>query len=314
MSDRAANRGSETAVLLMAHGAPESLDDIPRYLDNIRYGLGELPLVVEEVRERYKKIGGASPMLGITRNQTAALQSYLDQDGQKRFRVYFAMRNWSPYIKDVVRVMLEDGVRRVVALCLAPQYSLLSTELYFAALHEALKDGGEGVEVVRIDSWCNHPALVDAFAERYRAAMDKLRGEGVEKTFTLFTVHSIPMESVDAGDPYPEEYESTVRAIVERVQPLRWAKAYQSQGKRPGPWLGPRVEAVLDRIARTGAKNVLVFPVGFVSDHIEILYDIDIAFKEYAATKNLNLHRTETLNVSPLLIEALGSIVWEHMI
>lgn len=298
----------------MAHGAPESVDDVPPYLDNIRYGLSTVPSIVEEVKRRYQLIGGKSPLLEITRNQAAALQSFLNQGGNRDLKVYFGMRNWRPYIRDVVKVIVEDGIRRLLAVCLAPQYSKLSTELYFDALREALKTCDADVEVRFITGWANHPLLIDAFVEKYQLALDHLRAQGREKIFTVFTVHSILQESVANGDPYLEEYDGTVRAIVERVEPLRWTKAFQSQGQRPGPWVGPAVESVLDRIARKGSKTVLIFPVGFVSDHIEILYDIDIGFKQYAVSKHLHLCRTESLNLSSQFIETLGSLVWEHLI
>jgi len=165
-----------------------------------------------------------------------------------------------------------------------------------------------------IGSWANQPSLIDAFVEKYNIAMDKIHSLGYEQVHTVFTVHSIPAESLEQGDFYDKEYDSTVKAIVERIKPFRWFQAYQSQGMIPVPWLGPTVESVLDRIARIGSKPVLMFPVGFVSDHVEILYDIDIEFSEYAKSKNLQLFRTESLNQSPLFTEALASVVWEHLV
>ena len=144
--------------------------------------------------------------------------------------------------------------------------------------------------------------------------MDKIRALGYEQVHTFFTVHSIPAESLELGDFYDEEYDSTVKAIVKRIKPYRWYKAYQSQGMIPVPWLGPTVESTLDRIARLGSKTVLMVPVGFVSDHVEILYDIDIEFAEYAKSKNLKLFHTESLNQSPLFTEALASVVWVHLV
>lgn len=298
----------------MAHGAPESLEDIPQYLKNIRGGAESSPEVIQLIRDRYSAIGGKSPLLDITRSQAAALQGFLNQNGNRTFKVYFAMRNWSPYIRDVARVMMEDGVRRVLALCLAPQYSRWSTELYFNALRQAVEKNSSDVGIKFITGWSNHPLLIDAYVERYQTAIKKLQAMGEDKVYTIFTAHSIPSESLDYGDPYAEEYKKTVQAIVERVNPYRWFRAYQSQGMIPVPWLGPTVEMVLDKIAGYGRRAVLVFPVGFVSDHIEILYDIDIGFKNQATAKNLYLSRTESLNLSPGFIEALASLVWEHSI
>ncbi len=297
----------------MAHGAPNSVDDIPEYLKNIRGGTESSAEVVEIIRDRYRAIGGSSPLLEITLGQARALETFLNRQGG-HFRVYVGMRNWSPYIRDAVRQMKDDGVGQVFALCLAPQYSTWSTERYFKALREALAEAGEGIEVRRITSWANHPLLIDAFVEKYQQAMAKLGGREEGEVHTVFTVHSIPADSLEVGDFYDEEYDRTLAAIVDRVHPGRWHKAYQSQGMIPVPWLGPPVERVLDKIARFGRKTVLVMPLGFVSDHIEVLYDIDIEFKDYARKLNLDLHRTESMNLSPLFIEALAALVWERMV
>ncbi len=298
----------------MAHGAPNSVDDIPLYLKNIRGGVESSPDVVKLIQERYEAIGGSSPLLEITRGQAEALEAFINQDGQA-FRVYFGMRNWSPYIEDVVRQMLNDGVRKILALCLAPQYSKWSTERYFQSFQDALKAcGSPDVEVRCVSSWSNHPCLIDAFAERYQEAVARLEKMGKDRIYTVFTVHSIPAGSLDEGDPYAEEYDRTLKGIVERVKPYKWYQAYQSQGMIPVPWLGPTVESVLDKIARYGPRTVLVVPVGFVSDHIEVLYDIDVEFKNYARERKLDLHRTESMNLSPRFIEAMAAVAWEHLV
>ncbi|OGW22899.1 MAG: ferrochelatase, partial [Nitrospinae bacterium RIFCSPLOWO2_12_FULL_47_7] len=201
---------SPTGVFLMAHGAPESVGDIPQYLRNIRSGAESSPEVIQMIRDRYEAIGGSSPLLEITRSQASALQGFLNQNGSRDFRVYFAMRNWSPYIRNVTKICLEDGVRRIVAICLAPQYSRWSTELYFNALRSALKS--DQLDLRFVTGWSNHPLLIDAFVEKYQAAIKKLRAMGKEEVYTIFTVHSIPAESIDYGDPYVEEYNKTVKA------------------------------------------------------------------------------------------------------
>ena len=298
----------------MAHGAPTSVDDIPLYLKNIRGGTDSSPEVIQIIRDRYEAVGGSSPLLEITKGQSEKLEKFLNQNGGN-FKVYIGMRSWAPYIRDVVKKMLEDGVEKIIALCLAPQYSTWSTKLYFNAFNDALEKNlkGDLPPVQMIGSWANQPSLIDAFVEKYNIAMDKIRTLGYEKVHTVFTVHSIPAESLELGDFYDKEYDSTVKAIVDRVKPYRWYQAYQSQGMIPVPWLGPTVESVLDRIAKIGSKPVLIVPVGFVSDHVETLYDIDIEFSRYAKSKNLTLFRTESLNQSPLFTEALASVVWEHL-
>lgn len=308
----ASHDNPKVGILLMAHGAPTSVKDIPLYLKNIRGGKEPTPEMIQTITKRYERIGGCSPLLEITRGQAQALQTFLNREGAD-FKVYCGMRNWSPYIKDAVRAAIEDGVERILGLCLAPQYSRWSTERYFKAFREALDECAADIKVQFISSWADNPYLIEAFAGKYAAAAEKIRQNGSDRFYTVFTAHSIPAESLDYGDPYVEEYDRTIQGIVDRVQPARWYKAFQSQGFIPIPWLGPTVESVLDKIARYGRKTVLIVPVGFVCDHIEIVYDIDIEFKNYAASKNLDLRRTESLNLSPLLTEALASVVWQHL-
>ena len=307
MSDTALRTG----IFLMAHGAPESTDDIPEYLKTIRGGRDSTPETIQIIRDRYEQIGGKSPLREITAELAERLEKFLNQE-EPQFKVYVGMRNWSPYIRDEVKRMKEDGIEKVIALCLAPQFSTWSTKLYFNAFEDALKEcGGENIDVHFVASWANHPLLIDAFSEKYREALAKLNGESV---YTIFTAHSIPSESIDLGDPYDQEFNKTVELLVDRVKPNNWYQAYQSQGMIPVPWLGPTVESVLDKISRVGSKTVLIVPVGFVCDHVEILFDIDIEFKNYAVDKKLKLHRTESLNFSPTYIEALASIAWETMV
>ena len=298
----------------MAHGAPESTDDIPDYLKQIRGGKESTPETIQIIRDRYKQIGGKSPLREITTELAKRLEAFLNQE-RTQFKVYVGMRNWNPYISDEVKRMKEDGVEKVIAICLAPQFSTWSTKLYFEAFKEALKNcGGENINVHYIASWANHPLLIDVFAEKYRDALKKLEPEKPESIYTIFTAHSIPSESIKLGDPYSEEFNKTVELLVGKVKPDNWYQAYQSLGMIPVPWLGPTVESVLDKISRIGSKTVLIVPVGFVCDHVEILFDIDIEFKQYAKAKKLKLYRTESLNYSATYIEALASITWEALI
>jgi len=298
----------------MAHGAPESIDDIPAYLKQIRNGTESTPETIQIIRDRYKQIGGKSPLREITTELAHRLEDFLNQE-RAQFKVYVGMRNWNPYISDEVKRMKEDGVEKVIAICLAPQFSTWSTKLYFQAFKKALQNcGGENINVHYIASWANHPLLIDVFAEKYRDALKKLESEKPESIYTIFTAHSIPSESIKLGDPYGEEFNKTVELLVDNVKPNHWYQAYQSQGMIPVPWLGPTVESVLDKISRLGSKNVLIVPVGFVCDHVEILFDIDIEFKQYAEAKKLKLYRTESLNYSATYIETLASITWEALI
>jgi ferrochelatase len=310
-----ASRKLKTAIILLAHGAPLRVQDIPKYLKNIRGGTNSSTAVIQEVASRYKQIGGRSPLLDITTGQAEALETYLNQ-GEDEFKVYVGMRTWSPYIKDAVDQAVNDGAERIVAVCLAPQFSRWSTERYQKSFNDAMEIWqSKKIEVQFITSWPNQPLLIDAFVERYRAADVDLKAKGKNDVHTIFTVHSIPADSVEMfGDPYVEEYGKTMQGILKEVDIPNWHQAYQSQGMIPVPWLEPSVEETLDKIAEAGSKTALVVPVGFVCDHIEILYDIDIAFKQYAAERDIELFRTESLNTSPLFIEALAAVIWEHLI
>ena len=205
----------KTAVILLAHGAPLRVQDIPKYLKNIRGGKDSSTEVIQEVASRYQQIGGRSPLLDITTAQAEALEQYLNQ-GEDTFKVYVGMRTWSPYIKDALDQAVSDGAERIVALCLAPQYSRWSTERYQKAFNEAMEVWqSRKLEVRFITRWPNQPLLIDAFVERYRAADVDLKAKGKKDVHTIFTVHSIPADSVEMfGDPYVEEYGKTLQGIV----------------------------------------------------------------------------------------------------
>jgi ferrochelatase len=284
------------AVLLLAHGTPDSLDDMPEYLARVRGGRPPSPELIEEMRGNYGAIGGRSPLTDITRAQAAALSDALG--GTK---VYVGMRNWRPYIADTLAEAAAAGVRELVAVPMAPQYSTLSVAKYGEAV-EAARPPEMAVRFVR--SWHAHPGLLDAFAEKVRAA----RAQGPWDR-VLFTAHSLPMRVVAQGDPYPDEVAATAQGVAERAGVAESARAYQSAGRTPEPWLGPPLEDALGEAAASGAKRVLVVPVGFVCDHTEILFDIDIQAAETGRRLGLEVGRTESLNTSETFIRALADLV-----
>ena len=297
-------------ILLLAHGAPDNVNDIPRYIKNIRGGKEPDPKIVKAITDHYNLIGGKSPLEPIARGQAAGLQKLLNQQKSGHFRVYVGMRNWAPYIDDAVAKAYSDGMEKLIAVCLAPQYSRFSTELYMKAFREAVsKSNGDLNKVNFISTWADNYYLAEAFAQRFEQASKNLVKKGKSDFYTIFTVHSIPASSLEYGDPYVEEFNKTVKAIVDLVKPRKWLQCYQSAGYIPVPWLEPSVEMALDKIARKGKKTVLLMPVGFLCDHIEILYDIDIEYIKYADEKNLHLVRTKSLNATSKLIQALASVI-----
>jgi ferrochelatase len=300
------------AVLLLAHGTPETVEQIPEYLRNVTGGRPLPQAVVEEIQHRYALIGH-SPLTEITQEQGRAVAAEFSASGEP-VPVYVAMRNWSPYIADVVRQMRADGVEETAVICLAPQNSRTSVGLYRRAVEAEAGD-------LRIDfteGWAQHPLLIEAFAERLRPAWKKLSTEAGAPVPVLFTAHSVPCRTIQApaastdgegGDPYAEEAKRTAALVAASVQGIpQWCFAFQSQGASGGSWIGPTVEATLESLAASGVKTLMLQPIGFLCDHVEILYDVDILFREYAEKLKMRLERPESLNASVTLARAIADL------
>jgi len=287
---------SRSAVLLMAHGTPSTLEEMPEYLRLVRGGRPASDELVAEMRHNYEAIGGRSPLADITNAQAAALQARLGPD----VPVAVGMRNWRPFIKDALADLASAGVARVIGIPMAPQFSTLSVQKYVDAAAAALPDG---VSFEAVESYHTHPLLVDAFADRVRAAQPK-RDELV-----VFTAHSLPVRVIDAGDRYADEVAATARGVAERAGVSAWAQAYQSAGRTPEPWIGPDIGALIDERSAIGVRKFLIVPIGFVCDHTEILFDIDVQAARTAHDAGATLRRTESLNASPTFISALEEIV-----
>jgi ferrochelatase len=287
-------------VLLLAHGTPDSLDEMQEYLTLVRGGRPPSAELLAEMRGNYAAIGGRSPLTDITRAQAAALASELGGTP----RVYVGMRNWKPFIADALCEAARDGARELLTIPLAPQYSGLSVGKYRAAVESALPNG---LSVTVVDSWHDHPLLLDAFAEKVRAALASAPRDAV-----LFTAHSLPVRVVSEGDPYADQVRATAQGIAARVGLGEVRIAYQSAGRTPEPWLGPSLEEALRALPASRTRSVLVVPVSFVCDHTEILFDIDVAARAAARERGIELARIESLNTSPLLIRALADLVRAH--
>lgn len=299
--------GSRWAVLLLAHGAPERLGDIPQFLLNVRGGRGLPEKAVQEIIERYARIGGSSPLLRITMQQAEELQKKLG------LPVYIGMRNWKPTIEEAVRKLTEDGDGRVVAVCLAPQNSRTSIDLYRRCLDEAVEKVAPGFPVEFVESWHDHAGLIAAFREKVSLAVASAKNGTGGPVPVVFTAHSVPIRTLNAGDPYENQVKETASLVAESMGLSDYRVAFQSQGMTSEPWVGPTVESLIDEFAGRGIGKVVLAPVGFVSDHVEVLYDIDIAFREYGQKKGVAVVRPESLNASPLFIQCLASIVSERI-
>ena len=292
---------TQTAVLLLAHGTADSVDDIPEFMRHVTGGRPVSQTVIEEVQHRYSLIGH-SPMNEITARQGELLARELN------LPVYVGMRNWKPFIPDVVKKIAADGVTHVIAVCLAPQNSRTSVGLYRKAV-----DGPEGPPFALdfVESWHDHPLLIEAFVEKLRAGRQRASIEAGAKLPVIFTAHSVPERTIAEGDPYEAQTRETAELVAREaeLQPEEWKFAFQSQGMSGGTWLGPTVEESILELKAQGHTGIFVQPIGFLCDHVEVLYDIDIGFQEFAKKHGLRLWRAESLNESPKLIAALAEIV-----
>lgn len=329
------------AILLLAHGTPDVLSEMAEYLGNVTGGRKLPQAVVEELQHRYAEIGlGETPLPdGPPLTRWTLMQGRLLAE-RLNLPVYVGMRNWHPYIADVLTRMRADGIQRFKAICLAPQYSRTSVGLYRSAAIKAL--GGMQMEFVA--GWAGSPLLARAFAERLSPVWAEACASSRQRVPVLFTAHSVPCRTIMSGavsnpaspsatlsgpvpmdgiqnygtrtepDPYPVECKNTARSIAEalRVAGMTdrdWHFAFQSQGVAGAPWIGPSVEDTLKALAEEGHQGVVLQPVGFLCDHVEILYDIDIAFTATARNLGMKLWRAESLNDSPVLIGALEQVV-----
>jgi ferrochelatase len=308
---------SKQAVLLLAHGTPETVDQIPEYLRNVVSGRPMPQHVIDEIRHRYKLIGG-SPLTGLTLEQARLVEAELAALRQP-VPVYVGMRNWRPYIGDVVRQMREDLVEEAAVICMAPQNSRTSVGLY----ERAVRAEAGSICIDFTPGWADHPLLADAFAERLRVAETLLAAQVCAPVPVLFTAHSVPTRTIEpqpdgsqprewpkgSPDPYAEDARRTAALVAARVPEVpRWWFAFQSQGASGGPWIGPTVEETLQKIAAAGVKTLLLQPIGFLCDHVEILYDVDIAFRDRAAELGIRLERPESLNSSTTLAKAVADL------
>ena len=300
-----------TAVLLMAYGSPDSLDEMEAYLLDVRGGRPTSPALVEEIQHRYAQIGGRSPLLELTRRQATALEAELNRRSQGErapFRAFVGMRHWQPRIAQAVAEISAAGYQQVVALVMAPHSSRMSTGMYYTRLEEAITEQQLELQFVPITSWHDHPGLIAVIASQVRQALSRF--EGVTP-YIVFTAHSLPQRILQQGDTYDTQLRETAALVAAELDwPAgRWEFCYQSAGQSAEPWLGPPIEQVIIRLADSGERNLLIVPVGFVCDHVEVLYDIDIVARKLASSYRVHLERSASLNDNPLFITALADLV-----
>jgi protoporphyrin/coproporphyrin ferrochelatase len=291
----------KTAVLLLAHGSPENPSQVPEFLSYVTGGRPLPPAVVEEIRHRYSLIS-FSPLPCWTLLQADQLSQLLQMP------VFVGMRNWKPFIADAGKAIASGRYERVIAICLAPQNSRTSVGLYRSAV------SGEGnlpFQMDFVEEWHDHPLLAKAFAEKLRAGWEKASAENGAKLPVIFTAHSVPQRTITEGDPYERQAKETAQLVAKEagLEAGDWTFAFQSQGMSGGAWLGPTVEEAITGLKDKGHRGVFLQPIGFLCDHVEVLYDVDIGFREFAEKRGMRLWRAESLKESPTLIAALADIV-----
>jgi ferrochelatase len=301
------SEGMNTAVLLLAYGGPDKLQDVPDYLLDIRGGRETPQELVDEISHRYAEIGGRSPLLEITRSAATQLEEQIG------LPVYAGMRHWHPYIKDVVAQMAADGVQHIVAVCMAPHYSTLSIGAYRKKLDEALAalPPDKQMGVTFVESWHTQPQYLDAVAANVSATLQRFGAD--DRVLVVFSAHSLPEFVIERGEPYDRQLRETAALLAERLHlpDGRWMFSYQSAAKTGVPWLGPQIEDLVAELAARGERNLLIAPIGFIADHVEVLYDIDIGVQEIAHAAGVRVERPPMLNDSQAMVETLAAIVEE---
>jgi ferrochelatase len=294
----------------MAYGGPNSLDDLPGYLADIRAGRPTTPEVLEEITNNYRQIGGKSPLLAMTHAQMDALAAHCDPT---QVRFYLGMRHWSPWIEETVRQMVDDGITHAISLVLAPHFSSMSIAKYQKKIKEALKMVHADIEFQHIMSYHDAPKYITALTNRVREGLAEFPPD--EAVHVILSAHSLPVRILKEGDPYDSQLRESAALIATEagLRDEQWSWSYQSAGRSPEPWLGPQLQDHIADLARQGVKNIVSVPIGFVSDHVEILFDIDIQAQEVAQSLGIRLVRPPALNTDPLFIAQLAELVQEKL-
>jgi protoporphyrin/coproporphyrin ferrochelatase len=298
-----------SGVLLMAYGTPATLADVEAYYTHIRRGRPPEPAQLAELIGRYRAIGGSSPLLEVSRAQADGLQEELNAAGEGRFHVELGMKHAPPFIEDGVQALIAAGAQRVLALVLAPHYSPLSVGEYIARARAA---AGERLALAFVEHWHLEPSYITLLADRVRAAVGSFPAEAREQLDVIFTAHSLPSRILASDDPYPRQLCETAAAVARSLGLTRWSIAWQSAGRTSEQWLGPDVLQVVRELAGTGSRGAIVCPAGFTSDHLEILYDLDVECRALAVQLGLDWRRTESLNADPAFLRVLADLVLDR--
>ncbi len=290
----------------MAYGSPNSLDEVGEYLSQVRGGRPSSQDEIEHLKEKYRRVGGRTPLLQITISQAKALEDKLLSESIP-VRVYFGMKHWHPFVEDAIGKIVVDNPPLVVGMALAPHYSKMSIGGYEEGVKRGLAKTKSDTRFVMVRSWHTQPSLIKALSDRVSSELEKMNDP--KGAVVLFTAHSLPRKAVSEDDPYQVQLLETSRLVANQAGVKNWDFAFQSASGPPEAWLGPTIKEKIAGLAKKGFREILACPVGFVSDHLEILYDLDVEAKQYAVSQGVTLQRTASLNDDPRFIEALASAV-----
>lgn len=294
-------------VLVMAYGGPDNLEEVEPYLLDVRGYRPTAPEIVKEVRERYREIGGRSPIREQTEAQADALETALNVSS-KHFKVFVGMRHWHPHIRESLDAMQAQGITRAVGLAMAPHYSRMSIGAYFKKVDES----HSSISVTPIQDWHLEPGYLDALSDRIQAALERFPTAARPDVPVLFTAHSLPQKILEWNDPYPIQLNETVQALARQLGSRPYQFTYQSAAISNEPWLGPDAGIIIQNYAAEGCKELLICPIGFVCEHVEILYDVDVVYQKLARSLGLHLERIEMLGTAPKMINGLAGLVRER--
>lgn len=295
-----------TAVLAMAYGSPRTLDEVRDYFTDIRGGRPPSDEAAHELTERYRRIGGPSGLNEITQAQAQGLASELELRAPGRYEVHVGMKHWHPYIAEAVGAIAASGIEKIIGLVLAPHYSSKSIGEYRQRVEDAI--GDTGLELEMVESWYDTPSFVNFVASNIR---ETLQGwdpdDGATRVF--FTAHSIPERIIASGDPYAEQLAHSAKLFAEAAGIGDFQTGWQSASNTPEPWIGPDILDILEDFAGSGGRRAVIAPVGFVCDHLEVLFDVDVECVEKAAELGIELRRIASPNAHPSFVAALADVV-----
>lgn len=298
-----------TGILLMSYGAAQNRDDLLRYYTHIRHGNPPTAEQLRDLTNRYDAIGGQSPLTAITERQAQGLQALLDAQEPGKFRVFLGLKHSPPFIADGVAAMAQEHIDHFVALVLAPHYSSMSVGDYFGDVATALQSQNSSMRWTGIKSWHLEPGLIKLLATRVASAQARFSGLEAQDLVVVFTAHSLPQRILREGEPYPSQLRETGEMVAEQAGITRYIYSWQSAGRTREPWMGPDILETVAALHEEGLNHVLICPVGFVSDHLEVLYDLDVQCQNLAGRLRMHMERTASFNDDPAFLQVLSALV-----